>query len=95
MTGEQGAFQAPSAEVLTTRGLAHHNMRRYDKALADFSRAIKLDPGYALAFASRGETYLKLKRYDEALADLSRALDLRLTARVEAQGQGPGGPQPG
>ena len=51
-------------------------MERYDEALADFSRAIELDPGNAWAIASRGETYRLMGRYDEALADFNRAIEL-------------------
>ena len=32
-------------------------MGRYDEALADFNRAIELDPSSAWAIAGRGETY--------------------------------------
>ena len=48
-------------------------MGRYGEALADYSRAIELDPRNAWAIASRGETYGRMGRYDEALADLTRA----------------------
>jgi tetratricopeptide (TPR) repeat protein len=51
-------------------------MQRYDKALADLSRDIELDPGYAHAVASRGEIYRRLERYEEALGDFSRAIEL-------------------
>jgi tetratricopeptide (TPR) repeat protein len=44
--------------------------------LADFNRAIELNPGYAWAIARRGDTYRLMERYDEALADLNRALEL-------------------
>ena len=47
-------------------------MARYEEALADFNRALKLQPDIALAIASRGETYRQLARYEEALADFDR-----------------------
>ena len=49
---------------------------RFDDALADFNRAIELDPGLAWAIGSRGETYQAMGRYDEALADFNRAIEL-------------------
>ena len=51
-------------------------MSRYDEALADFSRAIELDPSNAFLAAERGKTYRAMGRYDEALADFSRAIEL-------------------
>src|SRR5260370_3412553 len=51
-------------------------MERDEEALADFSRAIELHPGYTSAIASRGQVYQAMQRYEEALADLSRAIEL-------------------
>jgi tetratricopeptide (TPR) repeat protein len=54
-------------------------MEWYDKALealADFNRAVELDPDYVWAFASRGDTYRQMKQYDQALADLNQAVEL-------------------
>ena len=51
-------------------------MERYDEALADYSRAIELDPEEAWVIASRGETYRAMGRYDQALADYDRAIEL-------------------
>ena len=38
-------------------------MERYDDALADFTRAIQLDPEDAWYVTSRGETYRLMERY--------------------------------
>ena len=57
-------------------------MDRYEEALADFNRAIDLDPSYAWALANRGETYRRMERYEEALADLTRAIDLNPEPRL-------------
>ena len=51
-------------------------MGRYDEALADFGRAVELDPNYRWAIAHRGETYRLMGQYDEALADLNQAIEL-------------------
>ena len=44
--------------------------------VADLSRAIDINPGYAWAIARRGQAYLAVGRYDEALADFSCAIDI-------------------
>jgi tetratricopeptide (TPR) repeat protein len=51
-------------------------MGRYDKALADFDRAIELDPDYSWIIARRGETCRQMGRYEEALADFDCVIEL-------------------
>lgn len=51
-------------------------MKRYDEILADYNRAIELDPGNAWAISGRGQTYRLMKRYGETLADYTRAIEL-------------------
>jgi regulator of sirC expression with transglutaminase-like and TPR domain len=41
------------------------------EALADFNRAIELDPDDRWAIGRRGEIYREMDRYGEALADFS------------------------
>jgi tetratricopeptide (TPR) repeat protein len=62
--------------IRAVRGQTYLVMGRYDQALADFNRAIEVDPEDAWAIGSRGQTYRLMGRYDEALADLNRAIEL-------------------
>lgn len=50
--------------------------RDFDRAIKDYSQAIKLDPAYGLVYAYRAFLYLKRDMYDEALADCNKALEL-------------------
>ena len=45
-------------------------------ALADFSKAIKLNPNNAKAYNNRGNVYSNNKKYDLAIADFSKAIEL-------------------
>ena len=47
-----------------------------DEALADFTRAISMDPAYAWAFSNRGRVLWALDRHDDAIADFTRAIEL-------------------
>src|SRR5262249_48061427 len=58
------------------RGGFYDRRGQLDKALADFSAAIKLDRKLAPAWADRGLVYGKLGQLDKALADLSKAIEL-------------------
>src|SRR5258708_11799348 len=52
---------------IASRGEIYRLRKRYDEALADFNRAIELNPGYTSAIASRGQVYQAMQRYEEAL----------------------------
>jgi tetratricopeptide (TPR) repeat protein len=49
-------------------------LNRDDEALADFGRALQLDPALAPAFLARGELLGRVQRYVESKADLDAAL---------------------
>lgn len=53
-----------------------------EEAIADFSRAIELNPDYALAYGNRGVAYQGLQRYRESLSDLNRAIELGLEEAI-------------
>jgi tetratricopeptide (TPR) repeat protein len=65
------------AVALEERGEGHRLAARNDDALADFDRAIELNPTAAWAIGSRGQTYHAMGRWNDALADYSRAFELR------------------
>ena len=47
-----------------------------EQALADFNKAISLDPHYAQAYANRGLVYRRTNKLDLALADYDKALSI-------------------
>ena len=58
------------------RGNLRSRNGSYESAIADYNRAIELDPGFAEAHYDRGSSFYELGSYEEALADLTRAIDL-------------------
>jgi tetratricopeptide (TPR) repeat protein len=46
----------------------------YDRAIAYYTEAIRLDPIYAIAYVSRGNAYDSKEDYDRAIADYEAAL---------------------
>ena len=58
------------------RGETYRLMGKYERALADFDRAIGLDPKYAWAIASAARPTGSMGEYERALADFDRAIAL-------------------
>ena len=54
--------------------------REYDKAIADYGEAIRLDPQDASVFEDRGTAWYLAGRHDNAIADFTEALRLNPTS---------------
>jgi len=63
--------------AIINRGVAYSAKKDYDRAIADYSAAIKLAPGIALAFNNRGRAFLAKKEYGRAIADYDQAIQLK------------------
>ena len=59
------------APAYANRGLAYGKKGDYDKAIADYTEAIRLNPN-AEAYSNRGLAYRKKGDYDKAIADSPR-----------------------
>ncbi len=73
-SGELGEENLPIA--FFNRGNAYADKGQYDRAIADYGRAIRLDPDEAVAFYNRGNAYADKGQYDRAIADFDRAIRL-------------------
>lgn len=58
------------------RGIAQRNKGQYDRAIADYTQAIKLNPKFTYAYNNRGEAYDNKGQYDRAIADYTQAITL-------------------
>lgn len=68
-----------TADAYLQRGDAHKNLGHFDLALADWSRAIDLDPNQAQAYTARGTYYQSKNETAKALSDFERSLELNPT----------------
>jgi tetratricopeptide (TPR) repeat protein len=51
-------------------------LKEYQQAIADYTRAIELDPKDALVYSNRGNAYHDLEEYHRAIEDYTRAIEL-------------------
>src|SRR6478736_4010137 len=58
------------------RGTALRKKGENDKAIADYTKAIEVDPKHAAAPSNRGVAYIAKSETEKALADLNKALEL-------------------
>ena len=58
------------------RGNARRAKQEYDKAIADYNEAIRLDPTYALTYENRGIAWHAKQEYDKAVADYNEVIRL-------------------
>lgn len=77
---EQGADQKSLAAAYGDRGECDQQLGDTEKALADYSKAVELDPDYAWAYFMRGQLYQQMEEYEKAAADYQKAQDLQGTA---------------
>jgi len=73
-TAATAAGQVTAVEWVQ-RGNAHRDNKDYDRAIANYTKAIDIDPRYARAYYNRGNTYSYKKDYDRAIADYTRAVE--------------------
>jgi hypothetical protein len=59
-----------------SQGVTLYEAGKYEEAVAEYTKAIELDPKLATAYYGRGLAYFKMKQYDSALADFNKALEL-------------------
>jgi tetratricopeptide (TPR) repeat protein len=65
---------ADQAGAYSNRGWAYYNKGLYDQTIADETRAIALQPGFAFAYSNRGAAYFAKGLFDQAIADETRAI---------------------
>jgi len=67
---------SPNHYIYNHRGLVYFTLSEYEKAIDDFSTAIRMVPKDTRVYTNRGLAYRMLKRYDDSLKDFNKSLEL-------------------
>ncbi|MDR1252107.1 MAG: tetratricopeptide repeat protein [Treponema sp.] len=65
-----------NAKAYNDSGNAYYDKGDYDRAIADYTQAIRLDPNFAEAYFNRGDAFDEKGDYDTAIADYTQAIRL-------------------
>ena len=73
-----GLEQEPheKARAYVQRGIAYGKKGEYDQAIADFAKALELEPNNVSAYLNRGIAYIEKNDHDQAIADFTKDLEL-------------------
>ncbi len=69
------AIQPTCSEAWYQRGVCRYSVQKYQEAIADFSRALELDPAFEAARVSRAMSNQSLGKPAESLPDLDAAIE--------------------
>ncbi|CAH1153358.1 unnamed protein product [Phaedon cochleariae] len=73
---EPNADQLKEAEDCKNKGNSHMKNASYDEALAEYSRAIQLNPQNSVYYCNRAAAYSRLERHSDAIEDCLDAINL-------------------
>lgn len=65
-----------SAVAYSLRANAYSGLKQFDKAIADFDKAIQLSPDIAAIYMERGVAYANMGDFTKAMADTNKAIEL-------------------
>ena len=78
----------PLSAAYSNRGGVHREKGAFDDAIADFTKAIELDPNCAETYSNRGGAYLDKGEVDTAIADFTKAIELDPNFAIAYYGRG-------
>jgi protein O-mannosyl-transferase len=65
-----------NASLYNNRGNAKNNIKDFQGAIEDFTKAIELKPNYVFAYNNRGNAYKTIGDPDKAIKDFNKAIEL-------------------
>ena len=76
LQGLEKGFRQSAITGFNERAISKMNLKDYNGAIADYTKAIELNPNYALAYYNRGISKKDLEDNYGAIADYNKAIEL-------------------
>ncbi|MBU1451582.1 MAG: hypothetical protein KKH47_11465 [Proteobacteria bacterium] len=73
---DRAAAWADEGDFLLIQGDKKRAKKSYDQAMADYAKAIDVNPAWGLLFTNRGLTWQRLGQYQKALDDFNRSIEM-------------------
>ncbi|MFQ6031455.1 MAG: tetratricopeptide repeat protein [Candidatus Zixiibacteriota bacterium] len=70
------ANKEKQAEKHFKKGFEYQNQGNLDKALAEYQKALQLNPNYTRVYTNLGAVYLRKQNYDQAILQFKKAIEL-------------------
>ncbi len=71
-----GVYGCKKSEDYYNQGIAHFEKGNRSLAISDFTKAIKMNPRFAMAYYYRGSAYLRKREYDQVISDFTEAIEI-------------------
>ena len=71
-----GVYGCKESKDYYNRGVARFKKGETDRAISDFTKAIKKNPRFGMAYYYRAMAYSRKKEYDQAIADYTKAIEI-------------------
>jgi tetratricopeptide (TPR) repeat protein/beta-lactamase regulating signal transducer with metallopeptidase domain len=81
-------LETEDAAAYISQGVSCFKKGQIEDAIADFEKAIDLDPGNAVAYIARGSAYYELDQLDNAISDYNKAIEINPDFAVAYQNRG-------
>jgi tetratricopeptide (TPR) repeat protein len=85
---DQSESEANRARAYNNRGITYTHQEDFDRAIADLTEAIRLDPTWAGAYSNRGRAYREKGEDHRAIADLTESIKLDPRLAIAYYGRG-------
>jgi len=76
------------AGIYNNRGAVYKSRGEYDRAILEYNKAIKIDPGLTNAYNNRGNAYQDKSEYDRAIRDYTKAIEIDPKNAIAYTGRG-------
>ncbi|MHB9294737.1 hypothetical protein PilKf_00462 [Pillotina sp. SPG140] len=71
-----GVIAVIERSVVIGRGHEYYDKKEYERAIIDYTEAIRLNPKDAIVYNNRGAAYYNKKEYEHAIIDYTEAIRL-------------------